>query len=263
MIGQTIEYLNGDKSQYIRIVMKNAITLELSGEYSVTRELGTALDGISELCINELLFTVGDLYIFTINGITYKQKIYEITKSKVSNKYTIIVGDRNKSRFFVLPTLGKDGNYYSIDKYFVNSFMTKNNDNSYANFYLVYRSSKANDYIELESKLQSHSCFVDAFDFNDTDLLIEFKIPEAYIPEVEKFVAGKYSKFTPGFKDIVLNFWKPYKATNFLNLLNGVFNKDIKIYKDLYGDMGIDEETIEISEVYSKPDPVKENINYV
>jgi len=257
MIGETIEYLNPEKTRYIKYTMENAIKIVLSGRYTVNIEDFDKNNNIKELVLDDLVFENGQTIEVKINDITYNLRIITIKKNK--NKYELLLENRNKSSIFVVPSLGYDSTYFSYDKLFVNSFLARKElKEEVSEVYLVYRSTKANDYIQLDEKLRKHPNYVDSYDFGNTDILLRFDIPEKYIPEVKKFVEGSYSMFSKDFKIRILNFFNGSRTL--IENLKMIFNKDKQYIKNKYPKLD-DESLEEVDEVFSKVNMEDEKIN--
>ena len=254
MIGETIEYLDADKTKFINYRMDNAIKIAISGSYNVNLE---DLEGTNkQIVLEDVVFETGQIIEVTIEDIKYKFGILDIVKNK--NNYDLLLEDRNKSSIFVVPTLGYNAEYFEYDSFLVNSYLARKElKDKMTKIFLVYRATKSNDYVALDKNLRKHSCYVDAYDFGDTDVLFEFDIPTKYLPDVAEFIKGKYSKFSPDLKSKVLNFFRKEPST--IKILKRIFNKDKTLIKERYD---FDEESLEyVDEVYPKVDMDKEIIN--
>jgi hypothetical protein len=248
MIGEKIEYLSAGKKKYIKYTMVNAIKMIISGKFDVNIEEKDSMGNYDRLVIEDICFDKGDTFQVDIEDITYNLKLLVISKNK--NNYEFLLEDRNKSSIFVVPSLGYTQEYFGYDVLFVNSFLGRKELNEDLDeVYLVYRSAKVNSYVELDNRLRKHPAYIDSYDFGNTDVLLRFKIPAKYIPDVKRFVEGKYSMFSSDLRFKIFSFFK--ESHKLVENLKLIFTKDKKFVKKKYPEF--DEETLDyIDEVFAK-----------
>jgi hypothetical protein len=250
MIAETVLYLTADNTKYIEISILDASTIIITGKYAINDRVKTN-DTLVSICLEDLLIEVGSPFTVTMDNTHYQFDVVKILE--VNNTFKIITTLRNKSRLFILPLLGNDYKFFSIDKYLINTFLVKEESEVYNKLFLLYFSKNTEEYVTLEDRLFAHLNFIQSYEC-DNNTLMEFDVPTEFQFEVETFVQGLYSKFRVQNKHKILNFWKNYSNNTVYNLINKVFAKDKTVVKELYGDIELPEN----SEVLSKPDLSKE-----
>tara|TARA_R100000030_G_C3254746_1_gene123770 strand:+ start:2663 stop:3400 length:738 start_codon:yes stop_codon:yes gene_type:complete len=194
---------------------------------------------------------LGTHMIFTGSTVTVNKKPYKvnhITRSIISNKlvYTLTSDYLTKSSMFVMPMLTGNRRLFMFDSLFVNCFIgIKDYENKIV---LVYRFSGDTTFLKFENALQKFPTFVDTFDPSPYFVAFVFDIPERYMDNYVHFLNGKYSKFSPDYKESILYF-HGFDAEGELGQI--LFRSPEK--KERL-EMQLDVELDEDAELYSRPD---------
>ncbi len=177
----------------------------------------------------------------------------------------------NKSKTYLLPLLSE-----CIDinpKFFSYLKQTYINDDigMYENcFYILHNFSFRNPEFTLyENSLIKNNYFVDYIDINSDQVLYIFRFPEEYLHEYEMFKQGKYSKYGPDAKELILSFFtKVYEnnvsAVNFLIKVKQVLFKDQKLREKLEKELSTEKHKVTIDKEAELSDiPEKEHETFI
>lgn len=264
MIGIVREVLDKEDDYYIDYHLLNGNTIKLTGNF-ILREAETIQVNkkIIEIVINDMVLQVNNFISFTFKEVYYCLPIKEIHKNK-KGEIIIKTSNNNDSRIFCVPSLGEDCLYYGYGSYFKDSYLIKEDDTQELGkkLYLQYLFVNNEEYLTLEKQLRSHPYFICVYDHHNDDhntyVLFEFNVPSIYHEDIRKFTRGEYSKFSKDYKNKVYAFFEPTKDKTLLDFITRIFNRDLSLFRELYGDMGVDEAMIH--EVYSKCSLVDETI---
>lgn len=153
-----------------------------------------------------------DMGTHTINEgqvVTVEKKPYKVNhfaKSIVGKKlvYTLTTAYLTKSSMFVMPMMTGNRRLYMFDTLFVNCFIgIKDYENKIV---LLYRFSGDTVFLRFEQALQKFPGFVDTFDPSPHFVAFVFNIPDKHLDNYVHFLNGRYSEFSPEYKEAVLDF---------------------------------------------------------
>lgn len=158
---------------------------------------------------------------------------------------------------FLLPCFGRTYKEYK-ELGFVNCFLSDKNRDKVnekdIHLYLLFRpdpkqSIRLNTIIEkFEDEDKEHLVYLDDYDYDGGYTVLVFKFPERFRNDYELFIKGKYSKFSPDFKDTI----PERKIAEFVNEFNKpeklagkttqwmIINKDPRIKRYVEEKYGID-----------------------
>tara|TARA_R100001198_G_C5226101_1_gene206675 strand:+ start:68 stop:778 length:711 start_codon:yes stop_codon:yes gene_type:complete len=153
-----------------------------------------------------------DMGTHTINEgqvVTVEKKPYKVNhfaKSIVGKKlvYTLTTAYLTKSSMFVMPMMTGNRRLYMFDTLFVNCFIgIKDYENKIV---LLYRFSGDTVFLRFEQALQKFPGFVDTFDPSPHFVAFVFNVPDKHLDNYVHFLNGRYSEFSPEYKEAVLDF---------------------------------------------------------
>ena len=153
-----------------------------------------------------------DMGTHTINEgqvVTVEKKPYKVnhfTKSIVGKKlvYTLTTAYLTKSSMFVMPMMTGNRRLYMFDTLFVNCFIgIKDYENKIV---LLYRFSGDTVFLRFEQALQKFPGFVETFDPSPHFVAFVFNVPDKHLDNYVHFLNGRYSEFSPEYKEAVLDF---------------------------------------------------------
>jgi hypothetical protein len=114
--------------------------------------------------------------------------------------------EANRSTVYLLPLVGRGVTYDKIKPYYVNTYLSGIEGFKVHNpLYLVLNYEDTDGYNNTEQLLTQSVYYVDYKELNEKQTVYAFDIPEEHYT---KFLNGKYSEFTPQFKDSILTFYK-------------------------------------------------------
>lgn len=134
--------------------------------------------------------------------------------------------NKNKSFTYLYPLLNIK------DRLPLNTYLFLNNDDTIRyELYCLFKYSKLNE------ELKKNKNYLRTINLGDYDIFV-FSV-ERFIPEYEYFIIGKYSKFRPLHKEVILSRFSflrnsnSYKARNKFNTLFGILYKTDIFRKEL------------------------------
>jgi len=175
----------------------------------------------------------------------------------------------NLSTYFLFPLLGLDYSLFKcsvklpgsafLGTRYVNTYLWDINAQS-GNYSLlvVHRNVMDSGFQAFEDTLESMHNFVDSYDIVDSNYGVKvFSLHEAYHTEYDKFLVGKYSKFSQFAQDLCLTA-APIEM-KFSQTLPDVFSRRHELR--LHQEQKIGQPLLDDDEVWSVPDIVKETLN--
>lgn len=136
----------------------------------------------------------------TISEKLHVYDIVEIDKVK-DDCFLMHTMRRTKSSFFITPMIGENRIYFRWDNYFVNTFITEDKK-----IIVLYRFFSSDDYKRFEFGVMKHHLFEKLLDYDTQHVAFQFKIPDNYLDDYNKFVSGKYSRMSENYKKLILKF---------------------------------------------------------
>tara|TARA_R110000744_G_scaffold28831_1_gene69157 strand:- start:44 stop:802 length:759 start_codon:yes stop_codon:yes gene_type:complete len=134
----------------------------------------------------------------------YKINIIEEVIVRTTKYYRIHIAKRTKSSNFIMPMLSGTRELYFWNKLFVNAFIkTPEDDDCIA---LLYRWSSNPLYVKFEKALSQFKNFRRRYDPSPDYVMFVFDIPKRCIRNYNRFINGKYSKFSKEYKIDILDF---------------------------------------------------------
>jgi len=149
----------------------------------------------------------------------------------------------NTSLLYILPTLGKDAEYFKPATFINTCLITKN----VRYLYIIARKTDTMNYIAWINLLKSHSLFISSFK-NKSFMYLKFQIPEKNIEDVKLLLQGKFSKISNLLKQQILQFFD-YNMEN--SYIAQVLYKSPKLKKMM--EQKLDVKIPKDIELYSKP----------
>lgn len=144
----------------------------------------------------------------------------------------------NKSKTYLLPLISKDISI-EFDYLLINTYIKFNKDIGCVDypFALLYEIEDTSAFWEYDSYLQTVPLFFSRYEINNKMLYI-FRFPDKYKLEYSLFKEGKYSKFEPEAKALIMSYSaEAYKYPPLIEDIAGVLWKHktrrAKIEKDL------------------------------
>ena len=142
--------------------------------------------------------------------INYKNKIpYKVNNiEKIYNGYELIVAYPTKASLFMMPMFGGDIDLYLYNSLFVNAFIGVKDDKYLGEscLALLYRFSGSTLFLKFEQALRRFTCFREMIDPSPHYVLFVFNIPLRFLDDYNKFILGKYSRFSSELKENILKF---------------------------------------------------------
>jgi hypothetical protein len=124
---------------------------------------------------------------------------------------------QNKSVQYLLPMLGKNFKFFSVNKRLMNVYLSEDK-----NFlFLKYRFINSSEFIKFDSDLQKHPLYRGDSHPDKTFIAYRFRIPVKYSKDINLILEGKYSKVSDDLKKSVLKFYDTDKSSH----LGGVLYK--------------------------------------
>ena len=192
------------KCKQLTYTPANALAFKITGgtKSIVTHKVDNSIQSLE----NEsgIIHSVGDIAQIK----TFDYKINTIEKKWYKNilTYELASAKRTKSSMFLLPMLGGDRNLYFWNQLFVNAFIATEEDKDC--IALLYRFSSNPLFSKFEKALTQFRSFRRKIEPNDGFVLFIFNVPTAQRRNYNKFINGKYSKFSRLFKVNLLEFHK-------------------------------------------------------
>ena len=134
----------------------------------------------------------------------YKINIIEEIAVKATKYYRLHIAKRTKSSNFIMPMLSGNKELYFWDRLFVNAFIKTPEDNDC--IALLYRWSSNPLYIKFEKALSQFKNFRRRYDPSPDYVMFVFDIPKKHVRNYNRFLKGKYSKFSKDYKLDILEF---------------------------------------------------------
>jgi len=201
-------------------------------EYINAREVGVIVydrytmyydenNNITEVCTDKCSIKLKDEVVLLLNTkfkTTHQINRIYVDNQKLLSSYDFIIstGSINKTTQYIIPFLGKNTKYFSVDLRMLNSYVSEENDY----IFIRYRFSKSEDFNNLDRKLRDLEYFREAI--NDTNYSITYKfiIKNVYRKDVKLILDGKYSQISKLAKREITRFHKED------NYINAVLNKE-------------------------------------
>jgi len=137
-----------------------------------------------------------------------------------------------KTSQFIMPLLEGTYEYYDFKNTFYNSYISKD----YKHIYLVYKFKPTEEYLEIESRLNKHSLFVEMKDPDTETVVFKFRLPEQFSGDIKKIMKGKYSDISPTLKSKICIFHKFGTQTKTFRMLH----RDVKLREEMSKDFGFE-----------------------
>lgn len=134
----------------------------------------------------------------------YKVNLIEETIINKTKYYTISIAKRTKSSIFIMPMLTGNRNLFFWNRLFVNCFIATEEEKDC--IALLYRWSSDPLYLKFEKALSKFSYFRRRYDPSPNYVMFIFDVPKKQVRNYNKFIKGKYSKFSKSYKIDILDF---------------------------------------------------------
>ena len=135
---------------------------------------------------------------------SYLVNLIEESEAYKGTKYKVSMAQRTKTSLFALPMLGGNRKLFFWDKYLVNCFIGKDEDEDC--IFLLYRFSSKEIFLEFEKALSKFKNFKRKEDPAPEYVMFIFEIPDKHKRNFKKLLKGKYSKLTKKYKMEILEF---------------------------------------------------------
>lgn len=150
------------------------------------------------------------------------------------------VGDVNKSGTYIFPMLGKLRSYYAGAVFpktqYKNCFVGDlTEEDTEGKILLLYKFSGDLKYIQFEAELMKHPLFERMYEPDNSHSMYVFGIPDEYRQDYEWFKRGKYSHFSPEYKQQIQKFFNLKDDHDVMQVLR----KDPKKFEKLEADLGM------------------------
>ena len=186
-----------------------------------------------------------------IKKFKYKVNIIEEILVKTTKYYRVHIAKKTKASTFIMPMLSGNRELYFWNKLFVNAFIKTEEDNDC--IALLYRWSSNPLYIKFEKALSKFKNFRRRYDPNPDYVMFVFDIPKKHIRNYDRFINGKYSKFSKSYKFDILEFHDAdiedeigqilFKSEKRRKAMEKKFDVNFPIESELLSIIDIDKET--------------------
>lgn len=158
------------------------------------------------IIIGELVLTKKDqIKVQLSTGITTLYTFNHFTKDTgdLFSDLILIEVMPNKTTMYLLPVLGKNMNFYSVNIRLINSYLSED----YKYLYLKYRFSNTDGFKNLDKALQNHPLFRESSNPTKSHILFKFRIPIEYEKDIYLIMKGKFSRVSSKLKKRILQFY--------------------------------------------------------
>lgn len=153
---------------------------------------------------------------YKVNYILKSESKYLDPKSKNNKTYYFKTHLNNLTSKYLLPCYGLPKGFFSYEGYMINAYLNRDRES----LDVLYRFVSDDHYKQLEKSLCEHDLYSDTKDINSEYVIHRFKIPSIHLEDVDRFLNGKYSKFSTPLKIKIMKFHKCTSKSNLYGILN-------------------------------------------
>lgn len=194
--------------------------------------------------------SVGDEVAIRVGLIHTVYKVKTIIFNKGRTNVILFSSLPTKTSTFLLPLLNKTKFQLRYDSYFVNAYIS----DCHKYICLLYRYTGTETYKTFEKTMLADKLCVTHIDYDRYHVMYVFRIPDQFIPDVQNFLKGKYSLFSPELKRLIIKFYGGTKESVIFQIIYKSPALKATIEKDLGVELDKDAELASI--------PVVENEIY-
>lgn len=185
------------------------------------------------------------------NVIVYPINFIECVKDNVFLLHTV---KRTKTSYFITPTVFTKKEDIRWDQYFVNAFIL--DEDEFPRLGILLRFFPTKNYIEFEALLKKHKAFFKTIETDYGHTMFVFNFNEEFYEDIDKFLKGRYSEFSPNMKRRIMSFNNAQQNGKIYQILN----KSSTLRRQLELNLGV--LLSSDIELYDIPDKTKEIYRY-
>lgn len=227
-------------NEIIDLKVRGKLTLQIVNGYQIVIEsymvksidkTTTTNGAIKSVSFNsEITYKIGDtLSMSVIKKTPYTfiiQEIFQLTPTT----FLFTTDTRNKSTYYLAPTIFthkskigwttyNEGRFAGFDNCnFINAYI-EFSESKLENLVVKYLFTTNESYLSLEKDLEKTPYFIERIDVGQY-VYFKFQIPHKYLPDIDTFLEGKYSKLGIDLKKNILNFMTNGKDAYYQDLTN-------------------------------------------
>lgn len=167
--------------------------------------------------------------------------------------FELSVAKRTKTSFFILPMLGGMRKNWAWDTNLVNAFM--GTGERHGQISLLFRFMGTRDFAQFEEMVKAHEAYAGSEDPSGKSVLHHFNLDTEQLYDLDRFIAGQYSKMTAQHKRRILSFHNQGPGSDLESIL--FLNEERRLWMQTTLGVSIPEG----AELHSVPEMAQETYN--